>query len=216
MFPVGNSQVKGVCAVSVRFQPGQTSLGTRGSQKPLVHSLFEDYIQYITAFSILQDFFRIFAFSFPVFSNELTDSEKKGIIKVEIQTRKEFFYEKIIAAILVIAVLLCALTACGKTLSGTYSAEVGGSIAGTKTSYTFSGKKVTITMSASLLGGTSTTEFEGTYEIKEAADGTQSITFTFEDANASTYSGTQSFSTGKTEDGVKRITIGLVTYTATK
>lgn len=124
--------------------------------------------------------------------------------------------KKIIAAILVIAVLLCALTACGKTLSGTYSAEIGGSIAGGKTSYTFSGKKVTISVTTSLLGSSNTTEFEGTYEIKEAADGTQSITFTFEDDDASTYSGTQSFSTGKTEDGVKTITIGLITYTATK
>ncbi|MBQ0009655.1 MAG: hypothetical protein KBS76_00940 [Ruminococcus sp.] len=124
--------------------------------------------------------------------------------------------KKIIASLLVIAVLLCALTACGKTLAGTYSAEIGGSIAGGKTSYTFSGKKVTITVTTSLLGSSNTTEFEGTYEIKEATDGTMSITFTFEDSDASSYTGTQAFSMGKTEDGTKTVTIGAITYKAVK
>ena len=110
-----------------------------------------------------------------------------------------------------------ALASCSKMLSGTYSAS--GSLlglAGAKTSYTFSFNKVTVTSTTEVLGSSSTKEYVGTYEIKEATDGTQQITMTFTDSDASSYSGTYSFSQGKNESGVATITIAGATYTKVK
>ena len=109
---------------------------------------------------------------------------------------------------------------CAKTLSGTYSlgGDVGG-LVGSKTSLTFSGSKVTVTTTATLLGSTKTIESNGTYEITEAADGTQSITITFDDKaddSAKSYGGTQAFSEGKDADGNATIKIGIFTFTKTK
>ena len=126
---------------------------------------------------------------------------------------------KIISITLVIAMLTLVLASCGpKILLGTYTSEGSlGSIAGAKTSYTFSGvKNVTLTSTTTLLGSTSTSEYKGTYELKTAADGTQQITLTFEDSDASSYSGTYTFEQGKTEDGVETIKIGMSTYTKKK
>ena len=124
---------------------------------------------------------------------------------------------KIIAALLVITMAVLALASCSKMLSGTYSAS--GSLlglAGAKTSYTFSFNKVTVTSTTEVLGSSSTKEYVGTYEIKEATDGTQQITMTFTDSDASSYSGTYSFSQGKNESGVATITIAGATYTKVK
>ena len=81
-----------------------------------------------------------------------------------------------------LVLVCCVFASCAKTLSGTYSlgGDVGG-LVGSKTSLTFSGSKVTVTTTATLLGSTKTIESNGTYEITEAADGTQSITITFDD-----------------------------------
>ncbi|MBQ9510699.1 MAG: hypothetical protein IJR55_03280 [Clostridia bacterium] len=124
---------------------------------------------------------------------------------------------KIISIMLVLCVAVLALASCAKTLSGTYSSS--GSllgIAGGKTSYTFSGNKVTLTVTTEILGSSSTDEYAGTYEIKEATDGTQQITLTFTDSDASSYSGTFSFAEGKDDNGVATVTIGRLTYTKTK
>jgi hypothetical protein len=119
-------------------------------------------------------------------------------------------------------VLVCmAFAACGATkLSGTYSlgGDVGG-LVGSKTSLTFSGSKVTITTTASLLGSTKTYESKGAYEIQTAEDGTQSITITLEDGaedSAKSYSGTQTFSKGEDADGNETIKVGMFTFTKTK
>ncbi len=114
---------------------------------------------------------------------------------------------KRVLALALAVVMVFALVSCSKKLSGTYSAEIGGSIAGSKTSYTFSGSKVTISVTGTLLGGSNTKSFEGEYEIIEADDGTMSIKFTFENEEAEEYTGTFAFSEG--EDSIK---IGMFTY----
>jgi uncharacterized lipoprotein YehR (DUF1307 family) len=109
---------------------------------------------------------------------------------------------KVLALVLVAAMLCIALASCGKTLSGTYTAEV----IGTGASYTFKGSKVTIT--AKVFGFEKT--FDGKYEIYEE-DGAEKIKFTFEDDDAEEYAGSFSFSEG---DGY--IKIGGIKYTKAK
>ena len=116
---------------------------------------------------------------------------------------------KRVLALALVCVMVFALASCAKKLSGTYTAEAGlGGLVGGKTSYTFSGSKVTVSVTGSLLGSSKTTEYEGKYEITEADDGSMSITFTFGDADAKQYSGTFNFVDNK--DSIK---IGLLTYT---
>ena len=105
---------------------------------------------------------------------------------------------KIVALVLVLACVGMVFAACGKKLSGTYTAEV----IGTGTSYTFKGSKVTIEVKA--LGNTAIS-LEGKYSIKD-----NKITFTFEsdDKDAKNYSGTQDFEELDNGD----IKIGVVTY----
>jgi hypothetical protein len=108
---------------------------------------------------------------------------------------------KIFALTLVVVLACAVLVSCGKTLSGEYTASLGDtSIAGTKTTYKFSGKNVTITNVSGLAGFEKTTTFEGTYEITEE-DGKEYITFTFEDEDASAYSKKSTFE--ETENGIK-------------
>ncbi len=117
-----------------------------------------------------------------------------------------------IMALVMALVMLCGmLAACGNVLSGTYSNGIGGDTLGGKVSYTFSGKKVTISATVSLIVS-STAEFEGEYEISEAADGTKNITFSFEDADASKYSGSFAFAEGKDEENGAYISIGGIKY----
>ncbi len=127
---------------------------------------------------------------------------------------------KILSLVMTLVLICCVFASCAKTLSGTYSAEAGGNWLGGKISLTFSGKNVTVTAGANVVGITATKDFKGTYEIAEAADGTQTITIDFEDVNvqgsALDFGGTNSFSEGKDADGNKTITIGLITLTKTK
>lgn len=109
---------------------------------------------------------------------------------------------KIIAVALVAVMLCLTLAACGKTLSGTYEAQVGGDALGYTASYKFSGSKVEVTKTASVLGMKESTTFEGKYEIKD-----DEITFTFETSDDDIKSGTFAFE--ETENGIK---IGLVEY----
>lgn len=103
-----------------------------------------------------------------------------------------------IIALALVAVIVCvAFAACAKTISGEYMAELGDTaLAGTKTTYKFSGNKVTITNVSGALGFEKTTTFEGKYEIND-----DKITFTFEDDDASSYNQTVSFE--ETENGIK-------------
>jgi|GEM_PF-867432 len=120
---------------------------------------------------------------------------------------------KIIALTMVLVMAVVLLASCSKTLSGTYSGEIGfGSTIGAKATYKFSGGNVTLTVSGSLLGTTASTEYKGTYTIEQKDDGTETITFNF-DGEDTNYNGTFDFSEGKTDDGKPTIKIGLITYT---
>lgn len=119
---------------------------------------------------------------------------------------------KRVMALALVVVMVFALVSCGKTLSGTYVAggDLAG-LAGAKTAYTFSGSKVTVSVTTTLLGNSSTTEYEGTYEITEAEDGSMTISMTFEDNDASKYE--VSSKVFKEDKDAGTITIGLITYT---
>jgi hypothetical protein len=107
---------------------------------------------------------------------------------------------KIFALTLVVVLACAVLVSCGKTLSGEYTASLGDtSIAGTKTTYKFSGKNVTITNVSGVAGFEKTTTFDGKYEIFEE-DGNEYIQFTFE-GEGSDYSQKMTFA--ETEEGIK-------------
>lgn len=111
-----------------------------------------------------------------------------------------------LAFVLICAALCTAFASCGKTISGTYSAEA----LGTGATMTFKGSQITTTYKA--LGSVVYT-VEGKYEIK---DGNITITYEGDKADeAKEYSGTFSFEEGKNDDGKQYIKIGLVTYTRT-
>ncbi len=123
-----------------------------------------------------------------------------------------------IMALALALVMLCGMfVACGKTLSGTYSMEAGlGGLVGGSVSMTFSGSKVTITTTGTLLGSTSTAESKGTYEITEAEDGTMSINIALDDdadEDAKTYEGNFTFAEDKEAE---TISIGIFTFTKKK
>lgn len=127
---------------------------------------------------------------------------------------------KIFSLVMVLVLVCLVFASCAKTLSGTYSlgGDVGG-LVGSNTSLTFSGSKVTVTQTVTVLGSVKTVESEGKYEINTAEDGTQSITITFNDNaddSAKTYGGTQTFSEGKDAEGNATIKIGIFTFTKTK
>ena len=104
---------------------------------------------------------------------------------------------KILALVMVAAMLCCVLASCGNTLKGTYAAEV----ATIRTAYNFDGNKVTIDAGAL---GFSKQVASGTYKIED-----NEIIFTF--GEDSTYTGTFSFEKG--EDYIK---IAGITYTVEK
>lgn len=109
-----------------------------------------------------------------------------------------------IVALALVAVMLClTLVACGKKLSGTYEAKIGGDVLGYTAEYTFKGSKVEVVKTVSVLGAKESTTIEGKYEIKD-----DEITLTFETSDDDIKSGTFSFA--ETEKGIK---IGLVEYT---
>ena len=115
---------------------------------------------------------------------------------------------RIMAVVMALLMVTLVFASCGKTLKGTYKAEVGiGGLAGYTTTYTFSGKKVEIAKTTTLLGNSNTTTLNGTYEITEKDDGTMEITITLETSDDDIKSGTYTFEQG--EDYIK---IGLVKY----
>ena len=102
---------------------------------------------------------------------------------------------KILALVLVVAMLGCMLMACGKTLKGTYAAEA----LTVRTAYVFDGKKVSVEAGAL---GFSKVVAEGTYKIEDGK-----ITFTFGE-EGDKYAGSFDF-----EEGENSIKIAGVTYT---
>ena len=82
-------------------------------------------------------------------------------------------FAKLISLALVLVMMACALTACGNTLSGTYTAKDDES----SVSFTFNGDKVTLKIEYDEEDYSE--KFKGTYEINDDGD---EITFDFEDA----------------------------------
>lgn len=110
-------------------------------------------------------------------------------------------------AVLMLAATALTLASCSTKLSGTYEgkADLFG-FAGASVSYEFSGSKVTVTVTGSVLGFEKSETKKGTYEIKDKDDGTQTITFTYDGESSSD---TVPFSQDK---DAKTITIGGITY----
>ena len=117
-----------------------------------------------------------------------------------------------IMAIVMVALMLClSLTSCfGKTLKGTYAAEVDVFLVKATYEYTFKGKNVTLVVTKDAIGTSEDKNtYEGTYEITELDNGDMEITFNFENEGDGIESGTVSF-----EEGEDYIKIGGVTYNA--
>ena len=99
---------------------------------------------------------------------------------------------KITAVALSVIMLMFVFASCAP--SGTYAAEAG-EFAGVK--YTFSLGKVTITLS--VLGFDK--DYEGTYKMGKNDNGDETITFEFEDKDASKYNTTSVYKSGKDDNG---------------
>ncbi len=106
---------------------------------------------------------------------------------------------RILAVVMAVLMVTLVLASCGKTISGTYSAE----IAGTGNTLEFSGKKVTITYK--FLGKQVGDAVEGTYKIE---DNKITITIETEDKEIGALDGTFDF-----EEGEDYIKIGIIKYT---
>ncbi len=111
---------------------------------------------------------------------------------------------RILAVAMALLMVMVVFASCGKTLKGTYSAEVFGS----GVELAFEGKEVTITLKVvgAELGSTT-----GTYKIED-----DKITLTFESDNdkVNAYNGTFDFEEG--EDYIKIGTFGKFTKKADK
>ena len=114
---------------------------------------------------------------------------------------------RILAVVMALLMVTVVFASCAKTIKGTYSAEVDVVVLKYTATYEFSGKKVEITKTATLLGQSKTTTLEGTYEIAEKDDGTMEITISLETSDDDIKSGTFTF-----EEGEDYIKIGLVKY----
>ena len=115
---------------------------------------------------------------------------------------------RILAVVMVLLMVTLVFASCAKTIKGTYKAEIGlGALAGYTATYEFSGKKVEITKTATLVGSSTTTTLEGTYEIIENDDGSMDIKLSFETSDNEIKSGTFDF-----EEGEDYIKIGLIKY----
>ena len=114
---------------------------------------------------------------------------------------------RIMAVVMALLMVTLVFASCGKTLKGTYKAEVGGALIGYTATYTFSGSKVEITKTGTLAGMSNTTTMTGTYEITEKDDGSMEITFDVDGGNDEIKDGTYTFE--ETED---YIVIGKTKY----
>ena len=125
---------------------------------------------------------------------------------------------KLLAVVMVIAMLAITLVSCAKTLKGDYSST--SEFFGVKTTvtYSFDGKNVTITTVTGAGTLSNTTTQKGTYEIKEDPENADAeiivFTFTSEDGSSTTTK-TCTFSDGK-EGDVKFIKIDGEQYNLNK
>ena len=115
---------------------------------------------------------------------------------------------RILSVLLALLMVTCVLASCGKTIKGTYSAEVDVLLLKYTATYEFSGKNVTVTRVVNpLIGDAQTFTIEGTYEIIKNDDDTMDIKFEFKTDDDYIKSGTFDFEQG--EDYIK---IGAVKY----
>ena len=119
---------------------------------------------------------------------------------------------KLVAVVMVVAMLALALVSCAKTLNGKYTAEVNWVVMSGKVTYEFKGNDVTMTTTSGILGFEKNDTKTGTYEIVESEENPDKlvIKFTFgEDTD------TYSYSEGVL-DGEKIIIINGTTFTQVK
>ena len=123
---------------------------------------------------------------------------------------------RLVAVLMIVAMLAVSLTSCSKMLSGKYVAEIEIPFLGESTVvYEFIGNKVTYTAtSKGAFGGEKTETKTGTYEIMEDNDDPSKLVIAFEFEGEDRY--TRSFSEGENVDGEKIITIGGVDYKKSK
>ena len=115
---------------------------------------------------------------------------------------------RIMAVVMALLMVTLVFASCGKTIKGTYSAEVDVVALKYTATYEFSGKNVTVTKVVNpLIGDAKTYTIEGTYEIIENDDDTMDIKFEFKTEDDHIKSGTFDFEQG--EDYIK---IGIVKY----
>ena len=105
---------------------------------------------------------------------------------------------RILAVALALLMVTFVFASCGKTIKGTYEAEIDGGLLGKYTAtYEFSGNKVTVTRkTTNLLQQVETKTYNGTYEITENDDGTMEITFSFGEETDVLKNGTVTFEQG--------------------
>ena len=123
---------------------------------------------------------------------------------------------RLVAVLMIVAMLAVSLTSCSKMLSGKSVAEIEIPFLGESTVvYEFSGNKVTYTATSKGTFGSEKTETKtGTYEIMEDNDDPSKLVIAFEFEGEDRY--TRSFSEGENVDGEKIITIGGVDYKKSK
>lgn len=119
---------------------------------------------------------------------------------------------KLLAVVMVVAMLALALVSCAKTLNGKYTSEVDWGIVKGKVTYEFKGNDVTMTTTTGIAGFEKSETETGTYEIVESEENADKlvIKFTFGDETA-----TYSYSEGEL-DGEKIIIINGTTFTKVK
>lgn len=123
---------------------------------------------------------------------------------------------RLVAVLMIVAMLAVSLTSCSKMLNGKYVAEMEIPFLGESTVvYEFTGNKVTYTATSKGAFGSEKTETKtGTYEIMEDNDDPSKLVIAFEFEGEDRY--TRSFSEGENVDGEKIITIGGVDYKKSK
>jgi hypothetical protein len=110
-------------------------------------------------------------------------------------------FKKVVVAVLAMVMLVGTLAGCGKSLSGSYEAELKVFGQSWKVTYTFNGKKVEAESKVTLLGNVESNTYNGTYEIVENEDGSMEISFDFEEESDLFKDGTFTFT--EAEDYIK-------------
>ena len=111
---------------------------------------------------------------------------------------------KLLAVVMVVAMLALALVSCAKTLNGTYE---GKNVLGQTVSYTFEKNTYVKKTITDVFGAEITTTEEGTYEIKEDSENPDALVIIFtEIKDDKTITNSCSYAEG-TENNVKYIKI---------